>query len=162
MADLIQEIANLSREQALEASQFVGRRILVDKATGEAEQTALKQLIENPFQNIKEIEQLARLLLFSAALTPEYEGITRKAVEGAGKKNFVLGGAEIVVLAMISLGALHVIVTRGKISETLEIKEEKDKDGKVTTTINKQVKYGIGLNLATVLRNYLGDHTPPS
>src|SRR5579884_1444307 len=102
MSDLIQQIENLSREQALEASSFVSEALVMNTEGGDTEKTILKPLIDKPYQNIEEIEQLSRLVLISAALTPEYENTVRKAVEGAGKKNFIMGGAEIIVLAVIA------------------------------------------------------------
>jgi hypothetical protein len=165
MSNLIQKIEKLSREQALEASGFVSEALVMNTEGGDTEKTVLKPLIDKPYQNIEEIEQLSRLVLISAALTPEYENTVRKAVEGAGKKSFIMGGAEIVTLAVIALGALHVIVSKGKASETetIEIQEKKDIDGNIVTTatIKKQKTYGIGLNLASVLKSYFGQKMTP-
>ncbi|MFN8569091.1 MAG: hypothetical protein U0Z44_16585 [Kouleothrix sp.] len=51
-----------------------------------------------------------------ATTIEEYQGYVQSAVEGAGKQ-IILGGAEIVALAIISLSALHVILTKGKTYE---------------------------------------------
>jgi len=77
----------------------------------------LKIISDQPYQHLEEIEQMARLLLMEAATTGGYQGYVRSAVEGAGKKQVILGGMEIVALAAISLGALHVILSKGKTSE---------------------------------------------
>lgn len=156
MNELVNKIQNLSREETFEAVGFVGEYVTIDTSGGEKEQKSLNQLLEQPYANIEELEQLARLALISAALTPEYEEITRKAIEGAGQKHFVLGGAEIVALSVIALVALHVIVTKGKTGET-EIMRLEEKDGEIVAVeIRKEVTYGINTKLGSVLSSYFG------
>jgi hypothetical protein len=121
--------------------------LTANEQVGDAEKDFLKPLIEQPYQNLPEIEQLARLTLMAAALTPEYENTVRKAVEGAGKKQFILGGAEIVALAIVALAALG----RTYNSEMIVIEE---KGGKTTTTIRNEATYGISLKLGSVLKSY--------
>jgi len=154
MDDLIREIENLSREQALEAAGFVSDQVTIDAETDGNEAEALEPLTDQPYQNIEEIEQLARLLLITAALTPEYQETVRRAIEGAGEKQFILGGAEIVALAVLTVGALHVLVSEGKESEEEVITIESEGD-KTTTTIHRTTKYGISGRLGSMLRDTL-------
>ena len=154
MNDLISKIEGLTREQALEASGFLSRQLAQDSGAGEAERELLAPLTAQPYRNIEEIEQLARVVLMSAALTPEYEEAVRKAVEGAGRKQYIFSGGEIVTLAAICLYALQVVITKGKTGEKETIRL-KDKDGKTSTVIRKEVTYGIGPGLAAILKTYL-------
>jgi hypothetical protein len=153
MNELVSLIQSLPREQALEASGFVSRGIVGNGAAFTSERAALEPLIEHPYENLPELEQLARLTLVTAAMVPEYEDLVRNAVEGAGKKQFILGGTEIVALAIVGLGALQVIVAKGRTgtSETITIQE---KDGKTTTTIKNEITYGLGPTLGSILSNY--------
>jgi hypothetical protein len=153
MNDLIKQIDQLSREEALEAAGFVGKKLTDNRATGDAERAVLDPLTAQPYQHIVELEQLARLVLISGASMPEYEQVVRNAVEGAGKKQFILGGGEIVVISVIALAALHVMVSKGKESEEQVITIE-EKDGQTTTTIRKQVKYAVGIKLGSILKDY--------
>jgi hypothetical protein len=153
MNDLIQRIQELSREEALEAAGFVGKELTSASSPSETEKDLLKPLTIQPYQNIEELEQLARLMLITGASMPEFQETIRKAVEGAGQKQFILGGAEIVVLSVLALGALHVIVSKGRESEEEVIKIE-EKDGKTSITIRKKVRYGIGTKLGSILKDY--------
>ena len=58
------------------------------------------------------------------------------------------------ILASICLYALHMIIAKGKTSEseTLSFKEE---DGKTSVDIHREVTYGIGPGLASILKKYL-------
>lgn len=154
MNDLIREIEGLSREQALEAAGFLSRQLAPDSGAGETERTLLEPLTAEPYRNIEEIEQLARIVLMSAALDPEYEAAVRKAVEGAGRKQYILGGAEIVALAAICLLALQAVIARGKSSESETISIEDDGE-KTSTFIHKEVTYGVSPKLGAILKAYL-------
>ncbi|MGB9178454.1 MAG: hypothetical protein WCB68_04330 [Pyrinomonadaceae bacterium] len=155
MSDLTKSIETLTREEALEAAQNLALRISKDESPGDREEAVLKPLIEKPFENIQEIEQLARLVLLTAAANPENDEVVRSAIAGAGRKQFILGGAEIVVLATVGLFALNLLVTKGKASEHETIKIE-EADGKTTITVENQVSYGISQSLGQVLKSYFG------
>jgi len=151
-AELIQQILQLSREQALEAAGFVADAITEESLPEISAENELKSITDQPYQHLEEIEQMARLLLMEAAVIEEYQGYVQSAVEGAGKKQVILGGMEIVALAVISLGALHVILSKGKTYEekTTTIHEE---NGKTTVEIKEKAKYGISVTLASILKN---------
>lgn len=154
MRDLIQLIDQLSREEALEAANFLGDVITLEVGTGDVEAGALKPLTDQPYQSIEAIEQLARLLLITAATIPEYEDDVRKAIEGAGRKQFILSGTEIVALSIVALGALHVLISKGKTGVKRGIKISGEGD-RATVEIQEEVHYGISSQLATILRSYL-------
>jgi len=148
------KINNLTREQVFEAVGFLGDDINVDIKADDQEANALTPLNERPYEKIEDLEQFARITLVVAAMNPDYVDAVKDAIYGSGKKQFVLGGTEIVALSVIALGALHVIITKGKTSEkqTIEIGEN---DGRVTVKIEKKVTYGISRELSQILKSIL-------
>jgi hypothetical protein len=150
--ELIQQVQQLSRVQALEAAGFVADAITEESQPGISVESKLQSITDQPYQHIDEIEQIARLLLMQAATTEEYQGYVQSAVEGAGKKQIVLGGMEIVALAVISLGALHVVLSKGKTSAVTET-EIYEENGKKVAKIKEEVKYGISDTLASILKS---------
>jgi hypothetical protein len=151
---LANSIEALPRDQALEAARFLAEAM--DVTSGESDTKAVEPLTTQPFQNIEEIDQLARLLLLAAASDPELEEKVRQAIDGAGHKQFIFGGLEIVALAVLAITALHVVITKGKKSESEKIKIEEKPDGTTVTTIDRKVTYGISAKLAGVLNSYFG------
>lgn len=154
MSDLPKQIENLTREEALEAAQHLAMKISQGQAPGAREEEVLRPFTQHPYANIEEIEQLSRLLLLTAANVDGYEDAVKVAIEGTGRKQFILGGAEIVALATIGLIALHVLITKGKSGEDEAITIE-EKDGKTTVSIKRKTRYGISDSLGTLLKNYL-------
>jgi hypothetical protein len=152
MSDLATRIERLSREEALEAAQYVSRRVAGGEA-GEAERVALGPIVNAPLRDVPVVEELARLVLLSAAADPELRGTVESAIEGAGRKNLILGGPEIVALAGIGLLALNTLLARGRTSEeeSVEITEE---NGKRTIKIDRQVRYGVSGRLGEILSSY--------
>lgn len=155
MSDLANSIEKLSREEALEAAQNLALQISQNASPNEREEELLKPFIEKPYENIQEIEQLARLVLLTAAADSENEEAVRSAIQGAGRKQLILGGAEIVMLATLGLFALNLLVTKGKSSERRTVKIEEE-DGKTTFVIENEVSYGISPSLGQLLKSYFG------
>jgi hypothetical protein len=149
---LIQQVEQLSREQALEAAGFVAEAITEETQPEIGAESRLESITHQPYERLEEIEQIARLLLMHAATIEEYHDYVRSAIEGAGKKQVILGGGEIVALAVIALGALQVVLTKGKLYEekSTEIREE---NGKTFVVIKEVGKYGISGILASILKN---------
>jgi hypothetical protein len=155
MNELPDLIENLSREEALEAAQYLALRISEGQSPGDREEALLKPILEKPYENIQEIEQLSRLVLLTAAANPENEEVVRSAIAGAGRKQIILGGSEIIALATLGLLALNLLLTKGKSSERQTIKIE-EKDGKNTFMVENQVSYGISASLGQLLKSYFG------
>ena len=150
MGNLIEDINGLSREAALEAVGYLGKSLGISAEEHAKERELLEPLTGQPYANLADIEQLARITLIAAASDPSREASVRKAIEGAGKKQFILGGAEIVALSVVALYALQVVMARGKVSEEQEIEIVEEK-GKKTIKIRKSGKFGISGKLAGVL-----------
>ncbi|MDQ1638774.1 MAG: hypothetical protein QOF62_2113 [Pyrinomonadaceae bacterium] len=155
MSDLANSIEKLAREETLEAAQNLALQISQNASPGEPEEELLKPFIEKPYEHIQEIEQLARLVLLTAAADSENEEAVRSAIQGAGRKQLILGGAEIVALATLGLFALNLLVTKGKSSERHTVKID-EQDGKTTFVIENEVSYGISPSLGQLLKSYFG------
>lgn len=153
MNDLFKQIEDLTREEALEAAQHIALKISEGKSAGDREQQFLKPFLDQPYANIEEIEQLSRLVLLTAATNEDYEEDVKSAIRGAGRKQLILGGGEIIAIASISLVALHMLLTKGKSSEE-EVFEIEEKDGRTTITINRKTTYGISGSLGTMIKGY--------
>jgi len=153
MNDLIKTIENLSREEALEAAQYLALRISEGRSPGEREKQFLTPFLEQPYANIEEIEEISRLVLVAAATTEEYQGPLKSAIEGAGRKQLILGGAEIVALATIGLVALHMLLTNGKSDEDEVFTIEKE-NGRTSISIRRKTTYGISDSLGKILKGY--------
>lgn len=155
MSDLATRIEELTREEAIEAAGYLSESLGASAGKAVEERTALQPLTEQPYANLADIEGLARLLLLTAAADPDHEEAARKAVEGAGGKQFIFGGAEIVALSSLALYALQLILTKGKTGEETEITITESKGEKVVQ-VRKSVRYGISTKLADVLKGYFG------
>jgi len=155
MNDLVTRINNLSREQSLEAAKYLSASLGASADKVAKERTALQPLTEQPYANAADIEALARLLLLSAAAEPDYQVAVEKAVDGAGVRQFILGGAEIVVISSLALYALQLVITKGK-AQTDEVVKITEEAGKKSVEVRKTVRYGVGSKLADILGGYFG------
>lgn len=153
MNDLTKQIESLTFEEVLETAQHLALKISEGQPTGEREKQFLKPFLDQPYSNIEEIEQLSRLLLLAAATIEGYEEDVKSAIEGAGRKQLILGGTEIVALATMGLVALHTLLTKGKSGEDEAITIE-EKDGKTTISIKRRTTYGISDSLGKILKGY--------
>lgn len=127
--DTIKQVEALSREQVIEAASTLSNIITGGKEDENAVMLA-KQIEKNPTEHIEEIEELSRLILINAAETDEYKDLVQQAIESAGQKQFILGGAEIIALAVIGVAALKIILNPVK----NKITKIKNKDGSVKET----------------------------
>jgi len=132
MEQVIEQINSLNREQVIEAATFVSN-IITDGAEDPEAVQLTSPVKESPFQYISDIESLARIILINAADKKEYKDLVQQAIDNSGQKNLILGGTEIVALAVVGLAALKIIVNP-KTEET----EIKNSDGKTV----KVTKYG--------------------
>lgn len=150
-------IGALSTEQAIEAAQFLCDALVGPDAESDAARTAVGSIADAPYQNLQAVDELARLVLAAAADMPEYAPAVEKAIDAAGRKNVVLGGAEIVALSIVGLLALDLIVRKGVAEEkSSEIVEVDPKTGKKTVRTSKHVKYGLSNTLSGVLTKFFG------
>jgi hypothetical protein len=155
MQPLIARIEALPPEQLVEAAQLLSMA-MVDESTDEtAARAATAAIAAAPYAHVREVEELARLVLRAAAEDPQYAPLVQKALEGAGRKQVILGGAEIVALATIGLLALQTIISKGKTRERQEeIVETDPKTGKSVLRVKKDVQYGLGASITELLKGF--------
>jgi hypothetical protein len=111
-------------------------------------------VLRSPLEHLEDIEDLARVVLLIAATSDPEE--VSLALDGAGRRQLVLGGVELVALATLGLGALQVLVTKGRTREvtTETVRDRPDGDREVVKTT--ETTYGISSQLASLLRGVIG------
>ena|ERR1039457_4379945 len=149
--EIFKKIELLSREQVIEAAGFLAKAITEEREPEIAITPLIKEIADHPYQHLEEIEQIARLLLLNAATMDDFKPYVRPAIEGAGQKQVILSGGEIVALATIALGALQIVFSKGK-TYTEKITEIREENGKTVVKIKEVAKYGISGVLASILK----------
>ena len=136
---LAAEIMTLPRETAIEAARFVAAELAPDATEAEIEASAA-WAAGAPFQHLRDVDTLARLLLVSQALVgAEAAARVGAAIKGSGRRNLVLGGTEIVLLAGLGVIALQVALTRGKLTDR-KLTYGQDANGRPVLTIEESEK----------------------
>jgi hypothetical protein len=154
MSDLNARINALPQEQVFEAMRILGATAFEDDIDSTKATNALAPLTDEPYQNIAELEQLARMALVAAALDPMYRSEVEQTLEGLAQKQIILGGAEIVALSIVALGALQVIITRGKTGHT---KKTTITDSQIV--IEETTTFGLSGNLAGIFKSFFAPGT---
>jgi hypothetical protein len=153
--DLINKINGLTREQAMEAAEFISQSLVGDEPVDQ-NLPAVQKIAAEPYRHLPDVECLSRLILIGAASTEKGAEEVERAISGTGKKQVILGGVEIVALAALGVVALRIIVTRGRgrSEQTFEIL---DKAGKPSVKIkNIEEPISITEDLATIVKGALG------
>jgi hypothetical protein len=153
-AELIDAIGKLERDQALEAARFLCQALVGDEVADESA-PELEAIVERPFFYLPEVETLARLVLLSAAASPEGADEVRKAIDGVGRKQFILGGGEIVALAAIAVVALNISLRggRGRVVTQMKVTEVRGKPCVEIKQIDEPIS--ISTEVAGILRSVL-------
>ena len=139
-SDLTATILELPDTEALEAAQFYALELPLTVAeTPKA--VASEEILTAPQENLKELAQLSRLLLLSG-VEDDRDSVAR-SINGAGKTQFILGGAEIVALAVLLVKAANLVVTKGKTSVKETETTETNSDGSTKVTHTTETKYGL-------------------
>ncbi len=147
---LLETIRTLDEPTALEAAQLLAAA-LEAKPAYDTE----SPIFAAPLEHRPEIAEMCRLLLMVAATGTESRALTEEAIQGAGRKQLVLGGAEIVALASLAIGALQVYLSGGRTAEEEIMTVERQADGSELTTIRRSVKYGVSGHVGQLLRGAL-------
>lgn len=156
---LIRTIQQLSRDEAIEAARFLGRSVVEDEPAPHRD-TTLAPIAEEPYGHLPDVESLARLLLLVAASTPGGADEVERAIAGVGRKQLVLGGAEIVALAALAVVALRILVTGGRGRSARRVKLY-DTDGRPRVEIEEiDEPISISADLAQILHPVLGRDAP--
>lgn len=157
MTDLVVRIENLDRAAVYEAAQLLAADLGADPDAAPLEH----EIIADPLAYQGDLEELCRILL---TRTFDFDpAAVEDALDGAGHKQVVLGGLELIALGILVMGGLQIALARGKTSEEVETTVvERNADGheKMTTT-KRKTEYGISKNTASLLSSltepgYLG------
>src|SRR6201989_3029633 len=107
--ELNEKILALNRAQVIEAATTFSN-IITEGEPDTASATVATTVQADPTAHIEEVEALFRIILLNAADNPEYAPIVADVIDGAGQKQFILGGLEIVALAVVGVAALKIIL----------------------------------------------------
>jgi len=158
VTDLHTQIQQLDRAIAYEAAQMLAVELGADPDV----KLISHEVITKPEHYPDDLEDLAKVLLLIAAdITPD---AVTSAIDGAGNKQLILGGGELVTLAVLVIGGLQVIISRGKTSEHVEIVIERDGNGEEhIVRINKTTHWRVSNPVADLLRGLLSANSqdPP-
>lgn len=149
MTDLEHRIQQLDRATALEAAQFLAADL------GGTTELALpdNEITSDPLAHQEDFENLAKLLLL---ITSDVDpGAVEIAIDNTGERQFVLGGAELIMLAVLAISGLQVVFSRGRTSEESVTVEERDADGSVRKITTHKSTYGLSGNLGKLLSSIL-------
>ena len=151
--DLAARVMSLPREIVLEAARFVAEDLVTDPPTaGEVAWVG-----DQPLAHVQDVEVLARLVLLCRSMEGE-QGASEveAAISGAGRKNLVLGGLEIVALAGLGVVALRLILTKGKVTDEKVEMIQDPRTGAWSVTAKRTEKpIAISGDLATVFRGFV-------
>ena len=128
--DLVGRIQGLTREETMEAALALGAELGGDAEPPSEARGFLDQVEQAPLRHIDEGEELARVLLIAAAGDEEYAPTVRRIWDEVGQKVFILGGLEIVALVGLAVTALHIVVSKGRTSQSKTTTYEFDSEGK--------------------------------
>ncbi|MEU9047144.1 MULTISPECIES: hypothetical protein [unclassified Kitasatospora] len=155
--ELAASIAALNREEVFEAVLALGDLLTEDTPEQEALSDLMAEVERNPYAMLPDVEDLARILLLTAAGTEEWRTPVTDAVGSAGRKAFVFGGLEIVAVGALAVAGLAVVLARGKAEERTTM--ELDENGKLR--YEREVVYTSGSGLVRALAKFLGTFRQP-
>jgi len=102
----------------------------------------LQRHAERAAKDMAGIGEMARLVLSDVASTPEGAQAVAEAIDDAGTKQFVLGGAELILVSILISGALSAYVavqTGGKKSEKSKTSLKLDAKGNIVGIVQESV-----------------------
>jgi hypothetical protein len=149
--NLAERILELDRAVAFEAAQLLASDLGGDPDP-EAEQPE-SPILADPLAHQDDIDDLSRVLLLTAAdVDPE---AVERALDGAQRRQFVLGGTELVILGLLALEGLRILVTKGATSEDTTVTFERSADGSERVVTSTKRTFGVSKGLASLLRAVL-------
>ncbi|MFF2040419.1 hypothetical protein ACFVVX_08335 [Kitasatospora sp. NPDC058170] len=155
--DLATRIAGLSREEAFEAVLALDDLLPADAPQDEPARELLAQVEQSPYGLLADVDDLARIMLSAAALTPELRPAVEEALDSVGHKAFVFGVTEIIAVGALVIAGLALVLSKGKAEERTRL--ELDEDGKLR--YENEVVYTSGSGLVQALAKLLGRAQQP-
>lgn len=134
---------------ALEAAQFLAADL------GATSDIVLPDnpVTSDPLAHQQDFVDLAKLLLL--IVSDSDADAVEAAVENTGERQFVLGGTELIGLAILLISGLQVVFSRGLASEEITTSEERTPDGAVRKITISKKTYGLSGNLSKLLSSIL-------
>lgn len=145
---LLGEIEALDDASVAEAAQLLSATLGADAPSDILD----RDFKDHPIEHRANIVDLSRLLLMAAATDPDTQPLVSESIAGTGRKNLVLGGTELVVIAGLAVNALQICLSKGRTSKVEEITIEQREDGTSVASIRSKVTYGVSARLATLIR----------
>ncbi|WUJ69369.1 hypothetical protein OG809_30220 [Kribbella soli] len=149
MTDLVQRVQALDETTAIEAAQLLSSALGVSRDS----------VTQADLDDRTDVADLARILLVVAADDPETTPLVEEALAGAGHKQLVLGGAELLILAGLAVTALHICITKGATKKSKITSVEKKADGTEKITIQEETTFGVSARLGTLIKTILESAT---
>jgi hypothetical protein len=162
MLELVEQIASLSDERALEAVNLLGGEALGATPDDEVRSQVASEIGTEPQTLQQALDQeradhvaaLARVVLIAHAVYRSPNEV-EEAINQTGKKAFLLEAA---IIGLIGFGILHLVLTKGRKSKTETTQMAVDPSGRVTVTIDRKTTYySVGEALAPFLSTILSD-----
>ncbi|MBD0692562.1 hypothetical protein [Streptomyces sp. CBMA123] len=155
--NLATRISGLSREEAFEAVLALDDLLPADTPQDEPARELLAQVEQSPYGLLADVDDLARIMLSAAALTPECRPAAEEALDSVGRKAFVFGVTEIIAVGALVIAGLALVLSKGKAEERTKL--ELDEDGKLR--YESEVVYASGSGLVRALAKLLGRAQQP-
>jgi hypothetical protein len=156
---LLGEIEALDDASVVEAAQLLAATLGADPSSDILD----PDLKDHPMEHRADIVDLSCLLLMAAATDLHTQPFVSESIAGVGRKNLILGGAELVIIAGLAVNALQICLSKGMTSKVEEVKIEQWEDGTSVASIQSRVTYGVSDRLATLIRSVIrsvGDGMP--
>ncbi|MEV0239391.1 hypothetical protein AB0I06_05550 [Streptomyces sp. NPDC050674] len=164
MTEAIEAIRVHPRDRVLEAIGYLadsqGGDWTPPKLPAEVDEL-VQEMAEQPYAHLAEIEAVARVALTLASLDSDLSADVAAAIDGTGRKQVILGGAEIVTLATLAVVALYIVLTKGKAATHTSVRIEVDGEH-TSIVLDQQVKYGLPAQVAGLARNAMQNGPAPS
>jgi hypothetical protein len=154
---LTDKILALSDNEACEAGQFLAIELGASPDAAIRDDLAADPLLTEKGATPTDIGQLARVLLLIAAEDPESTDAVERSVAAVGRQFFVLGGAEIVILAGLLVTAYQIHVTKGIKEVSRRTTIERSADGAEKVVISEKTKFNVTNVVAGMLRRLVPD-----
>jgi hypothetical protein len=136
-SQLLARIDAATREEVLEAARFFSRKLAAGSPELAPTQALAADQFRQPFAHVEGLEKICRALLAAGARDPALASEVTRALDGAGRKQFILGGAEIVALAVVAVIALKVVITGGKGQTETKTRVVMHPDGRVDLSVEE-------------------------
>ena len=126
---LTERINQLNRAQVIEAATTFSN--IITEGQPDPSSESLAAIVQaDPSAHLADADSLSRMILLNAADDASYAPIVSDVLDSVGQKQFILGGMEIVALAVVGVAALKIILNPVK-KKTSTIKRADGSEEKI-------------------------------